>query len=223
MTALRLGNEGLWSGTRGRVVALLRRGPRTVEELARDLTITDNAVRAHLVSLERDGLVRHLGARRTAVGKPPRLYSVAPEAERLFSGACGPVLAGVLEALAARLDLRQQAAVMRATGRGLARQRAVPARRGRAAVAAAAAALRDLGALIEVEDGRGTATIWSHGCPFGALSVEYPLACRILESFVGELTRLPTRNRCDRSAPSPRCRFEVELKRRGRPRTKGAR
>ena len=34
--------------TRGRVLAHLRRGPATVEELARTLDLTDNAIRAHL-------------------------------------------------------------------------------------------------------------------------------------------------------------------------------
>ncbi len=44
--------------TRGRIVALLRRSGRTVEELARALGLTDNGARAHLATLERDGIVR---------------------------------------------------------------------------------------------------------------------------------------------------------------------
>ena len=50
--------------TRGQVLSLLRRGPRTVEELARELDLTDNAIRAHLATLERDGLVTQAGLRR---------------------------------------------------------------------------------------------------------------------------------------------------------------
>ena len=37
--------------TRGRVIALLRRGVSTVEELAGALKVTDNAVRAQLQTL----------------------------------------------------------------------------------------------------------------------------------------------------------------------------
>jgi predicted ArsR family transcriptional regulator len=49
--------------TRGRVLAHLRRGPTTVEELAQALDLTDNAIRA-LTTLDRDGLVRQTGVRR---------------------------------------------------------------------------------------------------------------------------------------------------------------
>ncbi len=45
------------ASTRERVLDLLWRGRQTVDELARELGLTDNAVRAHLVALERDGLV----------------------------------------------------------------------------------------------------------------------------------------------------------------------
>jgi predicted ArsR family transcriptional regulator len=44
--------------TRGRILDLLRAKEQTVNELAAALELTDNAVRAHLLSLERDGLAR---------------------------------------------------------------------------------------------------------------------------------------------------------------------
>lgn len=50
-------DERFFASTRGQVVTLLRRGSRTVDELAGTLGLTDNAVRAHLAGLERDGLV----------------------------------------------------------------------------------------------------------------------------------------------------------------------
>ena len=59
MDAIALGRRFLES-TRGQVVLLLRRGARTVEELAQALGLTDNAVRSHLAALERDGLVRRM-------------------------------------------------------------------------------------------------------------------------------------------------------------------
>ncbi|MBX6333083.1 MAG: helix-turn-helix domain-containing protein, partial [Gemmatimonadaceae bacterium] len=78
--------------TRGRLFALLRRGARTVDELAQSLGMTDNAVRAHLTGLERDGLVRQAGVRRGAgAGKPALLYELHPDAEPLFSKAYAPV------------------------------------------------------------------------------------------------------------------------------------
>jgi predicted ArsR family transcriptional regulator len=50
-------DRNFFESTRGRVVTLLRRSGRTVEELARELGLTDNGVRAHLATLERDGVV----------------------------------------------------------------------------------------------------------------------------------------------------------------------
>jgi predicted ArsR family transcriptional regulator len=47
-----------FESTRGRIVALLRRTGLTVDELAQELGLTANGVRAHLATLERDGIVR---------------------------------------------------------------------------------------------------------------------------------------------------------------------
>lgn len=48
--------QRFFESTRGRIIMLLRRASRTVEEVAQELDLTDNAVRAHLTTLERDGL-----------------------------------------------------------------------------------------------------------------------------------------------------------------------
>src|SRR5207249_6425780 len=57
-------DERFFASTRGRIVQLLRRATSTVDELAEALGLTDNAVRAHLAILERDGLVQQKGVRR---------------------------------------------------------------------------------------------------------------------------------------------------------------
>ena len=85
--------------TRGRVVALLRARARTVDELAAELGVTDNAIRPHLVGLERDGIIRQAGVRRVeggGAGKPAVLYEVAPDAEPLLSRAYAPVLLSLI-------------------------------------------------------------------------------------------------------------------------------
>ena len=56
--------------------------------MARALGLTDNAVRAHLATLERDGMVRQAGSRRpTGAGKPATLYELQPDTETLLSRA----------------------------------------------------------------------------------------------------------------------------------------
>ena len=68
---------------RGRIIALLRRGASTVEELAAELGVTDNAVRAHLQLLEREGLVRATGSRQgPGAGKPATTYELADRRRR---------------------------------------------------------------------------------------------------------------------------------------------
>src|SRR5713226_3364089 len=91
-------NQHFFASTRGQIVTLLRRGSRTVDELAQALNLTDNAVRAHLATLERDGFVRQRGVRRGS-SKPAYVYDVNPEAESLFPKAYDRVLRQVLDVL----------------------------------------------------------------------------------------------------------------------------
>src|SRR5262245_54398116 len=93
--------------TRGRIVAMLRTDTRTVEELRRALALTDNAVRPHLVGLERDGIIRQAGVRRSeGAGKPAVLYELHPDAEPMLSRAYAPVLVSLLEAMSEEMPER---------------------------------------------------------------------------------------------------------------------
>src|SRR5437016_5795969 len=91
-------NQRFFTSTRGRIVALLRRSSHTVDELAQALDLTDNAVRADLATLERDGIVQQRGVRRGS-SKPAYVYDLHPEAESLFPKAYDRVLRQVLELL----------------------------------------------------------------------------------------------------------------------------
>src|SRR5919202_4818003 len=116
-------DDRFFGTTRGRVLALLRRGSRTVDELAAALGVTDNAVRTHVAALERDGVVRQRGVRPTG-GKPAYAYEVAPEAERLFTKAYVPVLTQLVAALEERMSPEQLETLFQEVGRRLAAARA---------------------------------------------------------------------------------------------------
>ena len=197
----------LLCGTRGRIVALLRRAARTVEELAASLDLTDNAVRAQLAAMERDGLVRQRGARK-GTRKPALEYELDPEAETALSRAYVPLVEALVQVLAGWLSREDLEEMMRETGRraaqGMPRLAGQPEER----VRAAGRALDDLGGLTDVEAAAGGWTIRSAGCPLAALVGKRPETCRALEALVAELTRLPVREACDR-AERPRCRFEI--------------
>src|SRR5262245_6513356 len=77
------GDKRFWASTRGRIILLLRRGSRSVNELAATLKLTDNAVRTHLTALERDGLVQASGTR-PGTRRPTIMYELTPDAEYLF-------------------------------------------------------------------------------------------------------------------------------------------
>jgi predicted ArsR family transcriptional regulator len=121
-------DQRIFRSTRGRIVTLLRRSGRPVEGLAGELGLTDNGVRAHLATLERDGVVRQRGSvhRGSGGGKPAYVYELTPEAEELFPKAYEPVLRQLLDVLSGRLGPEESEAVLRIVGRRVAEEPGVP-------------------------------------------------------------------------------------------------
>jgi predicted ArsR family transcriptional regulator len=175
------------------------------------LGLTDNAVRNHLASLERDGVVRQVGVRRgKGAGKPAVLYELQPAAESYFSRAYQPVLAAVLDALVTELAPEQAAEILNKAGRQLGVSVG-----GRAAgtlaarVEAAAAALRSLGGEVDVIDEEGTVGLRGTACPLASAVTRRPETCHAVESFVSEIVGAPVRECCARDG-RPRCCFTVQ-------------
>jgi predicted ArsR family transcriptional regulator len=193
--------------TKGRILALLRRGSRTIDELAAALRLTDNAVRTHVAALERDGLVQQRGNRPTR-GKPAYAYEVAPEAERLFTKAYVPVLTQLLTVLGERMSPAALEGLLREVGRrlGEARGPSPGGLRDRAEVAAAV--LNELGGGVDLEQNDGRITLRGFTCPLADAVRTHPATCRAAESLVAEIVGVPVLERCDRE-PRPRCCFEI--------------
>lgn len=197
------------ASTRGRIISLLRRNAHTVEELAQGLNLTNNAVRAHLATLERDGLVEQRGVRRGGgSGKPAYAYDLAPAAEQMFPKPYAAVLAETLAALEERLSPAAVEALLRETGLRLARGYPAPPDGDlRARLEAAVAALNQLGALAEVDESGDCPEVRGYSCVLAALVPTHPEVCQLAESFVSEVAGVAMRERCERGA-SPRCRFQ---------------
>lgn len=194
------------ASTRGRVVVLLRRASRTVNDLAEELELTDNAVRAHLATLERDGLVRQEGVRREG-HKPSYAYGLTPEAETLFPKAYGSVLGSIVEVVQRRLGPEETSEILREAGRQLA------ASLDEAAgieerVEQAVATIEGLGGLAEVEEQDDRYLLRGFACPLAEAVRSAPSSCQIAESLLAEATGLAVRECCDRNG-TPRCRFEL--------------
>jgi predicted ArsR family transcriptional regulator len=199
-------NQRFFLTTRGQVILLLRRASRTVEELAQALGLTDNGVRAHLVTLERDGLVRQ-GAPRRGGGKPASTYGLTSEAERLFPQAYGQVLRELLGVLSEQLSLGELELALQETGRRLGSEHAASGDLGQR-VEAAIAVLNDLGGLAEMETCDDGFLIRGYNCPLAAIVPGHPDVCRLAEALVEEIVGAPTHERCERGE-APRCCFEI--------------
>lgn len=201
-----------FESTRGRMVTLLRWGALTVDELARMVGLTNNGVRAHLATLERDGVVRQRGTVRPAggAGKPAYVYELTPEAEDLFPKAYEPVLGRLLDVLSEGLGPEESEVLLRRVGSRLAGERGRPNGGARARLEEAVAVLNELGGLAKLDESGGGLTIRGYGCPLASVTSDHPEACRMVEAMISDLAGVPVRERCERGV-KPRCCFEVNF------------
>jgi predicted ArsR family transcriptional regulator len=200
--------QRMLSSTRGRVLSLLRWGPRTVSELAASVGLTDNGVRTHLAALERDGLVKQEGVRRTG-GKPSYVYELTADAEALFPKGYASVLSEVLAYVReqeGREGLRNFVrAVARRTASKLPRDEQANLR---ARVDAAVGVLGELGGLAEVAEDERSLHIRGYSCPLAAVVKDSPETCALAEELVRSIVGADVEECCDRSG-TPRCAFSI--------------
>ena len=202
-------DKRFFDSTRGRIVKSVRGARKTVNELSKELGLTDNAVRAHLLSLERDGLIKQSGIQR-GTRKPHFSYELTEEAEQLFPKAYDAILNQLIAALKGRLSPAALQEVLHEVGRSLAGSQG-SARKNESLETRAGRALRALEAIggsARVEKENGKLYIRSEGCPLAAAVAEHPEVCGLAENLVSEIIGMEVRERCDREG-TPRCRFEV--------------
>ncbi|HEU4933327.1 MAG TPA: ArsR family transcriptional regulator [Pyrinomonadaceae bacterium] len=204
-------DKRFFESTRGQIVTILRSAPGTVDELAEKLNLTDNAVRAHLSTLERDGLVRQSGLRR-GPRKPHFTYVLTDEADKLFPKAYDALLNQLIAVLKTRLSPPEIESALREVGRAMAAN--APA--GQSAklesrVQSALKVLEAIGGAAEVTKYEDKFVIEGSGCPLAAAVTVHPEVCRLAESLVAEIVKAPVHEYCDRDG-RPKCRFEISHK-----------
>jgi predicted ArsR family transcriptional regulator len=202
--------ERLFKSTRGKILDLLRTREWTVNELAEQLRLTDNAVRAHLASLERDRLVAQSGMKR-GIRKPHTTYALGPEAEQLFPKAYGRLVTLLMSVFSRQVKPNVLRAGMRAAGRTLA-QESLHEWRGKTRqhrIDAALGILKELGGAATFREEDGKHFIYGNGCPIAAATANHPEACLLAESLLTEIIGSPVKEHCIRG-PVPSCRFEVK-------------
>ena len=202
--------QQLLDTSRGRIVTLLQRGGLTVDDIASKLGLTQNAVRAQLTGMERDGVVRRIG-RRPGTTRPFHIFELTPEVEQLLSQAYMPLLTQLVQVFASALPTRQVNTLMRDAGKGLANELLFVRRSTgtlHARVSAASELLNaQLGAVTHVETNGGY-VIRGAGCPLAALTGKHPAVCLAMESLLTEVLSTQVHECCDRSG-RPRCCFKI--------------
>ena len=199
----------LLKSTRGKILELLRSKERTVNELAAALRLTDNAVRAHLLSLERDGLVKQSGIQH-GFRKPHVTYVLTADAEQIFPKAYGALVDIILTVVSQKLSARELRAAMRKVGKKVADEQGtkVGAKTREQRIEAALRILKDLGGAASLTKSDGKQFIRGNGCPLAAATANHPEACLIAESLLSEIIGVPVKERCVRG-PTPLCCFEI--------------
>ena len=193
--------------SQGRIIALLRQGSRTVDELSNALGLTGNAVRSHITVLERNGFVIPAERRRTS-RKPAQVYAIRPEGEQWLSKAYAPMLAGLLQVLARKMDPAELRGLMREVGEELAVGLPTPKADRLAGARAAAAVLNELGGAVEVEHNNGELRLRGDGCPLAEAVRVHPEACRAVGALVSRVVGASVTEQCDHG-DRPRCNFRI--------------
>jgi predicted ArsR family transcriptional regulator len=200
-------NRRFFDSTRGRIVSYLRGSQATVNDLSEHLGLTDNAVRAHLLSLERDGLVKQSGLRKGS-RKPHYAYELTTDGEHLFPKAYDALLNQFIAVLKKRLTPKAFTQALHAVGRSLAADQKVASpklsleRRAQTALRT----LEAIGGSPRLEGKGKELSITSQNCPLAAVVAEHPETCQMVETLVSELLGAPVVEKCDRS-DTPRCCF----------------
>ncbi|HEU4510883.1 MAG TPA: ArsR family transcriptional regulator [Pyrinomonadaceae bacterium] len=202
-------DKRFFDSSRGRIVTSLRASPKTVNELAAELELTDNAVRAHLLSLERDGLVTQRGVQR-GTRKPHFTYELTSEADSLFPKAYDALLNQLINVLKGRLSPAALDEVLREVGRSLA---AMPDSDRQTddletRIGKALKVLESIGGAAQLQKVDDKLFIRSNGCPIATAVAEHPELCQLTEALLAEIIGSDVREQCDRDGP-PRCAFEI--------------
>jgi len=196
--------------SRHAVLDLIRRGERTVNTLATQLRISDNAVRVHLIALERDGLIRRSGIVRSGtVGQPAAEYDLTTAGEQALSTAYPAALAALAAAAGERLDARARRSLFLEAGKRLAESMGTNDSGSLQERAESCAALIDsLGGSAHVTNVKGSAMIEGAGCPLAAAVRNESSTCYMIEALIEAHGGVHAEQLCTHG-DRPACRFRL--------------
>ncbi len=179
-------------GTQGELLRELLRHKSglTIDALSEKQGISRNAVRQHLLGLERDGLVSR-GEALPSGGRPEHVYIITPKGLELFPRQYSWMSELLLQAMHKSIGddkLEQNLAAMgEDVGASLKNQ--LPGATGSAVqIGALAGAMTGLGYDAETDFENGETVIRAHNCVFHKLARQYPQICKFDTSLLSAAT-----------------------------------
>lgn len=203
-------DKRFFKSTRGQIILLLRDSNKTVNNLVQELNLTDNAIRSHLLSLERDRLVVQSG---TVKGfrKPQFAYSLTDEARHLFPKSYDSLFNQLLDVLKNRLSPNSLKDILYEVGRKIGNRNSSKTEENiEARLDKTLQALEELGGAAKVIKEDGKIYIKSESCPFADAVAEHPEVCQLTESLIEEIVGKTVKEVCNRQT-LPQCCFEINL------------
>lgn len=204
-----------FQSTRGKIVAALRHHhSASAVDLAGEFGLSPNAVRQHLVFLERDGLVAERPVKRGRT-KPTFEYSLTAEGEALFPQQYDRMLDAVLREVRAEYG---DPAVNRIFQRLGERQAAALSRRltqadTKGKVEALAQTLRGHGVDAEVIVLDEAIELREHNCPFSKTVADHPEVCSAIHAVFDEMVPGEARQVESLATGGTTCRFDIRADR----------
>jgi len=202
--------DALGTTQRGMLRALLHnKEGLTVDTLTGALKVSRNAVRQHLATLERDGVVAK-GPTRPSGGRPEQLYVITESGQELFPRRYSWFSELLMDALRGTLGEDGAAARLaemgRSIGDGIA-ARLAPAARREERVAAVAETMGELGYEAKAVTSEAGLDIEAQNCVFHQLAVKYPEICKFDLALLSSATGQRVEHRACMARGDTKCCF----------------
>jgi predicted ArsR family transcriptional regulator len=168
--------------------AIQLRGQASIKDVAADLGVTASAVRLHLTQLQASGAI-HADKVREGVGRPYYVYSVTPQAHKLFYRDYGDLAKLLLEEVTATQGTEAlQAVLLRISDRlaGIYRDQ-VGGQELADRIRAWASLLDQRGVAVEIEKTDQGYVLKEYGCPYHNMAVENRAVCEMERQVMAQL------------------------------------
>lgn len=175
---------------RGKIVKLLQKnGPLGIKELRHELNLSDTAVRQQLLALLAEGLIQTSTHASKGVGRPSRVYELAPAANDLFACYCEDLALNLYNELLADQGPEVVRRLLDRVGAKLAQQYQQQVR-GRALqerVHSFAGLLDGKGILSDISQDAGVIMLHEFNCPYHELAAVHREICEMEQGMIAQV------------------------------------